>query len=197
MTFRWMPAGLCFLTIQSARAAELPGPVRELAGIAFGEQEGKGYRIPAIVRTKSERLSAFCEQRVGQDYHAQNDIAMKSGDYGGKTWGALHKLAHEFGNCLIDPRAVVLEGGRVILIYKRDPQGIHARNPVHTKMAELGCASKDEGETWKSVAWIQAGGFACSCLVVLTHGDVGCFYEGEECRKINFAIIPNATVEGS
>lgn len=140
-------------------AAELPSPSRESLVFARGEVEGHGYRIPAIVKTKSGRVLAFCEQRVGLHDHAENDMVMKASDDGGKTWGPLQVIAEEGGDSLNDPRAVVLESGRVLFLYKHYPKGYHARAGGHMKMAELGYGgprnvrswimhSDDEGKTW-------------------------------------------------
>lgn len=136
-----------------------PGPERESVVFARAEVEGRGFRIPATVQTKSGRLLAFCEQRVGLHDHAQNDMVMKSSEDDGKTWSKLLIVADEGGDSLNDPRAVVLESGRVLFLYKRYPKGFHARNSKHTKMADLGYGgarnvrsyimhSEDNGKTW-------------------------------------------------
>lgn len=150
---------LCLLIFPGSTAAEVPGPARESLVFARDEVEGRGYRIPAVVRTKKGRLLAFCEQRVGLHDHARNDIVMKVSDDDGKTWGKLQVLADDGGDSLNDPRAVVLGDGRILLLYERYPEGYHTIKSGHTEMAELGYGgphnvrsyitqSDDEGRTW-------------------------------------------------
>ena len=127
----------------------------------FSPPEG-GYpniRIPAIVFTEKGTLLAFAEGRQGGD-HSENDIILKRSGDGGATWGPVQIISEMGGDSLNDPCAVVLDSGRVLLLFQRFPQGYHARRMEgHTEMAELGYGgprntqtflthSDDDGITW-------------------------------------------------
>jgi sialidase-1 len=124
-----------------------------------GSEPRYGYRIPSIVESKSGALLAFCERRIGFHDHAQNDIVLRRSIDGGATWLETQVLADDGGDSLNDPCAVVLDSGRIILRYKRYPEGVHQRRSSHTVMAEPGYGgpknvrvylihSDDDGETW-------------------------------------------------
>ena len=126
-----------------------------------GGDSGFGYRIPALVVTKSGSLLAFCERRVGLRDHAQNDIVVRRSTDGGETWGRITVIADAGGDSLNDPCAVQLNSGRVLLRYKRYPQGVHQRKSSHTVRADPGYGglknvriyfahSDDDGTTWSA-----------------------------------------------
>ena len=120
-----------------------------------------GYRIPAVTLTEEGTVLAFCERRIGLNDHAQNDIVLRRSEDGGATWGELHVIADEGGDSLNDPIVVPLRSGRILLRYKRYPQGVHSRNSAHTVIAEPGYGgpnntrvylthSDDDGRTWST-----------------------------------------------
>ncbi len=120
-----------------------------------------GYRIPALVVSKSGMLLAFCERRDGLHDHAENDIVLRRSFDGGQTWAPIQIIAEEAGDSLNDPCAVVLVSGRILLRYTHFPQGVHARKTAHTVIAEPGYSgpknvrillmhSDDEGQTWSA-----------------------------------------------
>jgi N-sulfoglucosamine sulfohydrolase len=126
---------------------------------SFDQESNTGYRIPSIIRSKHGRLLAFCERREGLHDHAKNDIVLRSSDDEGMTWNGLQVLADEGDDSLNDPRAVLLNDGRILLHYKRYPRGYHSRKSAHTEMADAGyegprtcrsyqMESSDEGRTW-------------------------------------------------
>ncbi len=126
---------------------------------SFDQKSNEGFRIPSIIRSNNRRLLAFCERREGLHDHAKNDIVLRTSDDEGMTWNNLQILADEGDDSLNDPRAVVLEDGRILLHYKRYPRGYHARKSAHTEMADAGyegprtcrsyqMESSDEGRTW-------------------------------------------------
>ena len=126
---------------------------------SFDRESNTGFRIPSIVRSKKGRLLAFCERREGLHDHAKNDMVLRTSDDEGLTWNDLQVLADEGDDSLNDPRAVVLEDGRILLHYKRYPRGYHARKSAHTEMADAGyegprtcrsyqMESSDGGHTW-------------------------------------------------
>ena len=118
-----------------------------------------GYRIPALLSTDRGTLLAFAEKRQGLHDHAQNDIVLRRSFDQGMTWQGEQLIAEDGMNSLNDPCAVVLESGRILLMYQRFPYGYHARNSGWIKMAETGyegprvtrsflLSSDDEGESW-------------------------------------------------
>ncbi len=118
-----------------------------------------GYRIPSMVTTDEGTLLAFAEKRVGLHDHAQNDIVLRRSFDHGLSWNAEQMIAEDGKNSLNDPCAVILESGRILLMYQRFPYGYHARNSGWIKRADTGYEtprttksflvhSDDDGETW-------------------------------------------------
>ncbi|MCK4748229.1 MAG: exo-alpha-sialidase, partial [Bacteroidales bacterium] len=118
-----------------------------------------GYRIPALVTTSKGTVFAFAEKRVGLHDHAQNDIVLRRSLDNGVSWQHEQIIAEDGKNSLNDPCAVVLESGRILLMYQRFPYGFHARNAGWIKMADTGYEgprttksflvySDDDGENW-------------------------------------------------
>ena len=127
--------------------------------VVFERRDPHGYRIPGIAVTHAGTVLAFAERRVGLHDHAQNDIVLRRGLDGGRTWQPEQVLSDEGGDSLNDPCAVALSSGRVLLRYKRYPQGFHARKTGHTEVCDTGydgprvvrvylMHSDDDGATW-------------------------------------------------
>ncbi|MHC4995441.1 MAG: sulfatase-like hydrolase/transferase [Planctomycetota bacterium] len=142
------------LLAPGAGAAEgLPGSVVYQTGDPYG------YRIPSLVTTQRGTLLAFAERRVGLHDHAKNDIVLRRSTNLGDTWSPVQVIADEGGDSLNDLCAVVLDSGRVLLMYQRYPEGVHSRSSGHTVIAEPGFGgaknvraylthSDDDGLTW-------------------------------------------------
>jgi len=156
-----LAGGMGWVNVQ----AKLPTAQPPLESTVFNKGDGVGsqygYRIPAITATKQGTLLAFCERRIGLRDHAQNDIVLRRSEDGGATWDELRVLADEGSDSLNDPVVVVLDSGRILLRYKRYPEGVHARNSAHTVIAEPGydgpkntrvylIHSDDDGQTWSA-----------------------------------------------
>ena len=62
----------------------------------LGEQEGRGYRIPAMLALPGDVVLAFSESRVDAmlDW-GDIDLVMKRSTDGGKTWGSIQVLRNE------------------------------------------------------------------------------------------------------
>ncbi len=121
--------------------------------------KGYGYRIPSLITTNNGTVLAFAERRVGLHDHAQNDIVVRRSEDDGKTWGEIYVIADYGKNSLNDPLAVVLESGRILLMFQEFPYGIHARNSDWIQMADNGydgprntktfiTFSDDDGRSW-------------------------------------------------
>ena len=156
-----MPAALLLTIIfvtMCTQPVENPDPTTVFAYTESAE-DTIGYRIPALVTTGRGTLLAFAERRQGLHDHAQNDIVLRRSLDNGMTWQAEQLIAEDGKNSLNDPCAVVLESGRILLMYQRFPYGYHARNSGWIKMADTGhegpritrsflVNSDDDGESW-------------------------------------------------
>jgi|GEM_PF-161135 len=120
---------------------------------------GYGFRIPSLVTASDGTFLAFAERRVGLHDHAENDIVLRRSTDSGRTWLPLQVIADEGRDSLNDPCAVVLDSGRILLMYQRFPWLVHARNSSRTQRADPGYGgprntrtylvySDDNGETW-------------------------------------------------
>ncbi|MCK5105507.1 MAG: exo-alpha-sialidase, partial [Cyclobacteriaceae bacterium] len=139
------------------------GGLKQIKVFSTEEVDGVkyGYRIPSLVNTQKGTLLAFAERRVGLHDHAQNDIVLKRSFNNGETWENMQIIA-DFGNSsLNDPLAVVLESGRILLMFKMYPYGVHARNSGWIQMADNGYDgprntkayitwSDDDGVNWET-----------------------------------------------
>jgi len=121
--------------------------------VRFGQED-----VPLRV-VGADVVLAFAERRVGFHDHAQNDIVLKRSSDNGKKWSEIKVIAEMGKNSLNDPCAVMLESGRILLMYQMFPYGIHARNDGWIQMADNGydgprntktfmIHSDNEGETW-------------------------------------------------
>lgn len=118
------------------------------------------YRIPALLATRKGTLLAFAEGRQSLSDHSQNNIILKRSTDSGRSWKAI-QVVHEAGsNILVNPCAVALDFGRVLLMYQYFPAAFHSRNMgKNIKRLSPGLAgtnvsltllqwSDDDGVTW-------------------------------------------------
>ncbi len=116
------------------------------------EPKSDGYpaiRIPSLVTTNAGTLLAFAEGRQGAD-HSENDIILKRSIDGGAKWSDL-QVVHEAGKLsLNNPQAVVLESGRVLLMYQQSKLGEFKAKPGFGEdaYATFTQFSDDDGESW-------------------------------------------------
>ncbi|MEV0317914.1 sialidase family protein [Streptomyces sp. NPDC050658] len=86
-----------------------------------GREGYASFRIPAVVRTNSGTLLAFCEGRVGsQEDFGNIDVVLKRSTDGGRTWGPLQVAAKNGADLAGNPAPVVLATGRVLLVHVRN-----------------------------------------------------------------------------
>ena len=106
-------------------------------------------RIPSLVTTKSGALIAFAEGRQGGD-HSQNDIIFKRSDDSGKTWSDVAVINESGKLSLINPQAVVLDSGRVLLMYQQSKLGEFKAKPGFGEDSYVTFTqfSDDDGKTW-------------------------------------------------
>jgi hypothetical protein len=162
------------------------------------EKSGFGYRIPALVTAKSGTLLAFAERRVGMDDHAQNDIVLRRSRDNGQTWESMIVIAEEGKSSLNDPCPVVLDNGKILLMYQYYPYGIHTFTSGYIQIADPGydgprntktflVQSNDEGLTWSKPREITKSVRASAVL------SVGCPGNGIQLTRGQFkgrVILP-------
>jgi len=134
-----------------------------------GEGLCPAYRIPSVVVTTKGTVLAFAEGRQTLHDHAENDIVLRRSVDGGYKWGKM-QMVHESGrDVLVNPCAVVLDSGRVVLMFQHFPAGYHARaSGTKIKLLSPGIEgetisrtlvmhSDDDGKTWSKPRDVTAG----------------------------------------
>ena len=155
--FRFL-AWFLLVSLSSQATAADPG---RITVFQHDTENGYGFRIPALVAAADGSLLAFAERRAGLHDHAENDIVLRRSTDNGKTWLPMQVLADEGRDSLNDPCAVVLQSGRVLLMYQRFPWLVHARTSSRTQRGDPGydgprntrtCLihSDDNGISWSS-----------------------------------------------
>lgn len=157
------------LAIGTALAAGIGAQDFDARSTVF-ERGTAGYdevRIPALVTAQDGTLLAFGEGRRRDPLsthsdHGRNDILLRRSADGGATWGEVIPVQADRDIIYINPCAVTLPSGRVLLMYQTFPFGYHAR-PIgeHIKVLEPGVTgerisrtflqwSDDHGATWSA-----------------------------------------------
>lgn len=154
------------LSPQSASATEAAeGLDKPVLVFKSGEGDYPHFRIPTLTSSKKGTILAFAEGRFIKDDHGQNDIVLKRSTDGGKTWGELQVIHADKELVMVNPSAVALENGRIVLLYETFPRHYHARAGRHHKMMPAGFGehtqkllarvSDDDGETWSKAIELQ------------------------------------------
>ncbi|MHA5051556.1 sialidase family protein [Streptomyces sp. SD15] len=120
-----------------------------------GREGYASYRIPAVVRTASGTLLAFCEGRVDSARdHGHIDIVLKRSTDGGRTWGPLQAVANNGTDLAGNPAPVVLDTGRVLLVHVRAAASVTEDEIRRGKVNDVDGRrvwvqhSDDDGVTW-------------------------------------------------
>lgn len=126
---------LCFVSLLSPIVAQQNG-----TGFLFkNRSEGYNmYRIPAIVKTNSGKLLAFCEGRNSLFDHGDIDLVMKSSNDNGRTWSPLRVIWNDGKSTCGNPAPVVDAVTGDVLV---------AATLNNDKVFIL--RSKNEGATWE------------------------------------------------
>lgn len=120
-----------------------------------------GYRIPSLVTTQKGTLLAIAERRLGLHDHAQNDIVVRRSDDQGISWDEIQVIYEDGKNSLNDPCAIVLNSGRILLMFQMYPYLVHSRSEGKIQIADTGydgprntksyiTYSDDEGKSWST-----------------------------------------------
>ena len=106
-------------------------------------------RIPSLVTTNSGTLLAFAEGRQGGD-HSENDIILKTSSDNGTTWSDIQVVNESGELSLNNPQAVVLDSGRVLLMYQESKLGEFEAKPGFGEDSYVNYTqfSDDDGKTW-------------------------------------------------
>jgi len=146
-------AAIClFITMLPAKAEandEARGQ-REIVDVFVPEQDGyPAIRIPSLITTNHGTLLAFAEGRQGGD-HSENDLIMKRSTDNGSTWSDVVLLNDQGKLSLNNPQAVVLQSGRILLMYQRSKLGEHKASDGYGPNSYFTFVqtSDDDGQTW-------------------------------------------------
>ncbi|MFG0266047.1 MAG: exo-alpha-sialidase [Rhodopirellula sp. JB055] len=106
-------------------------------------------RIPSVVTTRKGTLLAFAEGRQGGD-HSQNDLIMKRSLDNGHTWSEVMVLNDQGDLSLNNPQAVVLDSGKILLMYQRSKLGEHKASDGYgpDSFFTFIQTSDDDGQSW-------------------------------------------------
>ena len=114
------------------------------------------FRIPAIVRTKSNTLLAFAEARRDGESDAGNiDLVVRRSEDGGKSWGDIIVVWDDNDNTCGNPAPVVdRKSGRVILLMTwnrgNDKERAIMRRTSHDTRRVFICHSDNDGLSWSA-----------------------------------------------
>lgn len=112
------------------------------------------FRIPAVVRTKSNTLLAFAEARRDGGGDAGNiDLVVRRSKDGGASWGDMIVVWDDGDNTCGNPSPVVdVSTGRVVLLmtWNRGSDSEHAimHNTSQDTRRVFVCHSDDDGQSW-------------------------------------------------
>ena len=126
------------------------------------------YRIPSLLTTQHGVLLAFAEGRQTLSDHSENAIVLKRSTDGGHSWGPVQVVHTDRPNLLVNPCAVALESGRVLLMYQWFGASFHSR-PIGQTVKRLHPGitgnqvshtllrwSDDDGATWSEARDVTA-----------------------------------------
>ena len=163
---------------------------------AYSDDGGQTWKV-------SEAIPRGFEPGFGNEAQAaelpNGDLLMSSRNQGGKpfrrfstsTDSGLTWSAHTAQEDLVTPACMssILPIGDILL---------HSL-PNTKKGRENGTIllSRDGGKTWPLSRVLDPGGFAYSCLTLLTDGTIGCLYETRRYKQTLFARFPLDWVQGT
>ncbi|MDP6930379.1 MAG: sialidase family protein [Planctomycetota bacterium] len=105
---------------QESQPPPLPGPLGEWENTVFesGSDGYHTYRIPALIKTKTGSLLAFCEGRIsGRSDSGDIDLLMRRSTDFGQSWGPMQVVWNDESHTCGNPCPVIdRETGRIILL---------------------------------------------------------------------------------
>lgn len=134
-----IPLLVCFIAVFSMQTVSATSKQHKTWLFKNNKDGYNVFRIPAIVKTKSGKLLAFCEGRKNLFDGGNIDLVMKSSNDNGNTWSAIKVIWNDGNNTCGNPSPVVDEQtGNIILLATLN------NNKVYV------LTSADEGESWKT-----------------------------------------------
>lgn len=128
-----------------------------------GTEGYDGFRIPAVVTTRSGMVLAFAEgRRTGLGDAGDIDLVLKRSTDGGCTWGPLQIVIDSGPNTSGNPAPVVTETGRVVLVSTynggeaSEAEIMRGEVPADQSRRVFVQYSDDEGATWTEPREITA-----------------------------------------
>jgi sialidase-1 len=122
-----------------------------------GQEGYASFRIPAVVVSRKGTVLAFCEGRVDSARdHGHIDIVLRRSTDGGRTWGPLQVAADNGRHLAGNPAPVVLDTGRILLVYVRSTATATEDAILRGKVKDADGRriwvrhSDDDGVTWSS-----------------------------------------------
>ncbi|GAA2070083.1 sialidase family protein [Actinomadura alba] len=160
-------AALTAGVVTSASPASGAEPGRQRCEVSVPYKSGtegySGFRIPAVVATKSGELLAFAEgRRSGLGDAGDIDTVVKRSADGGCTWGSLKVVEDSGPNTSGNPAPVVTESGRVVLLTTynggtaTEAAILRGQVPPEQSRRVFVQYSDDDGATWSDSREITA-----------------------------------------
>ena len=117
-----------------------------------GEGGYHTYRIPALIVTHKGTLLAFCEGRRNSAADSGDiDVLLRRSFDGGKTWGAVQKVADMGADTVGNPTPVVeRKTGSIFLLMTRNPGSVTERQTGTTDRTVWITRSTDDGAVWSA-----------------------------------------------
>lgn len=133
-----------------------PQPEADVTSQAYrpGADGYAAYRIPAVVVSKTGTVLVFVEGRVdGTADDGNIDMLVKRSEDNGKTWGSLIKVYDDGENRCQNPAPVVLESGRILLLFcwnERTSGSANGTGSSGHPRRVMKTYSDDDGLTWST-----------------------------------------------
>lgn len=113
------------------------------------------FRIPAVVVSKAGTVLAFAEGRVdGSADDGNIDLLVKRSEDNGNTWSTPIKVYDDGENRCQNPAPVVLDNGRILLLFCLERAYARQRPTVRAAAAHprrvMKTYSDDDGKTWST-----------------------------------------------
>ncbi|MEM9827767.1 MAG: sialidase family protein [Planctomycetota bacterium] len=128
--------------------ALVDGP--EFVDVFVPKQDGfPAIRIPSLICAQDGTLVAFAEGRQGGDHSGNVMLCKRSSDQG-STWSSAEVIARREGLAINNPQALVLDSGRVLLMYQVNRLGEFKAQPGYgpDSYQTFVLHSDDHGKTW-------------------------------------------------
>jgi sialidase-1 len=158
--------------------------------VFYSDDHGATWRLGG--QTPNENVNECEVVELSDDRLVLNmrsfDAAVRARQTAISTDGGANWTDQRPDSILIEPRCQA-SIRRVRWPSKSDPGVILFSNPasMRARVRMTIRASFDDAQSWPAMAVLYEGPSAYSCLVALPNGQIGCLYEADEYRRIEFA----------